>query len=81
MLNIGLNLFGMSLTLASGGPPLLIVHSFYKQMESVAFQRVQAITILCLAVVAVQEPSSRLDVLPGFSTISLLRGTGDGFRF
>ncbi len=48
-----------------------------------AFQRVQAATILCQAVVAAGEASSNRGVLPGFLPISLhnlVRATGDGFR-
>lgn len=48
-----------------------------------ALQRVQAITILCWAVVVAGEACSRLNVLPGFSPISLhnlLRAIGDEFR-
>jgi hypothetical protein len=48
-----------------------------------AFQKVQATTILCQAVVTIEETSSKLDVLPNFSLISLhglLRATDDRFR-
>ncbi len=48
-----------------------------------ALQRGQATTILCRAVVAAGEASSKLGVLSGFAFISLhdlLHATGDGFR-
>jgi len=49
----------------------------------VAFQRVQAITILGRAIVAIGEASSRLGVFSRFSPIflhDLLCATDDGFR-
>jgi hypothetical protein len=48
-----------------------------------ALQIVQATTILCQAVVAIGEASSRLDVLLSFSPISLhdlLHATSDELR-
>jgi len=49
----------------------------------VAFQKVQAVTILQWVVVIVEKAFSRLDVLLNFSPISLhdlLCATSDGFR-
>ncbi len=38
-----------------GGPPLLIIHFFYRQKVSLALQRVQATTILRQAIVATKK--------------------------
>jgi hypothetical protein len=64
-----------------GFPPILC--SFYRQRMLVAFQKVQAATILQWVVVIVEKAFSRLDVLLNFSPISLhelLCATSDGFR-
>jgi hypothetical protein len=66
-----------------GGPPLPIIHFFYKQKVSLALQRVQATTILHQVIVATKEASSRLGVLPSFSHITLhdlFCAIGDEFR-
>jgi hypothetical protein len=64
----------------------IYVHFIGRGCQWLLRERVQAITILHRAVVAIGEVSSFRfdDVLPDFSSISLhdlLCATGDGFRF
>jgi hypothetical protein len=54
----------------TGGPPLSILHAFCNQMVSMAFQQMQAITIL-KQVVVVCKGSSMLVLLLGGSPLSL----------
>jgi hypothetical protein len=67
----------------SGGPPLSIILSFYRQWVSMALERIQIATILHQAIATTKEVLSRLDVLLGFSLIflhDLLCVMSDGFR-
>jgi hypothetical protein len=47
----------------SKGPPLLIIHSFYKQKVSVALWRIQVTIVLRWVIMAVGKASSRFGVL------------------
>jgi hypothetical protein len=63
------------------GPPLSVLRSFYKQRVLMALQRVQVTSILRWAII-VGEGSSRLGILLGLPTLSLvdmLDATNGGF--
>jgi hypothetical protein len=62
--------------------PLSILHSFYKQRVSMAFKKIQVVTIFQPVALGVGKAFSKLNVLPNFSPISfnnLFYATNDGF--
>jgi hypothetical protein len=64
----------------TGGLPLSVLHAFYKQRVSMAFQQMQAISILRHAV-AISEGSSMLGLLsrsPPLSLFDMLLAIGRG---
>jgi hypothetical protein len=68
-------------TKCTGDPPFPILCTFYRQRVSVVSVRVQAISVLRLAVVAVAEGSRRLSILsrgpsPSLFDMLLVRGRG-----